>query len=88
MQVLTALFNFVKEETKRQPDLRLHQFLNNITIMQKNNVAMPLYKTTASDDGINLVTAHGSKGSEYAHVFVIGCTQKIWDEGNSSASRT
>ncbi len=87
MQVLTAFFNFIKEETKRQPDLGLHQFLNNITIMQKNNVAMPLYKTTASDDGINLVTAHSSKGSEYAHVFVIGCTQKIWDEGNSSASR-
>ncbi len=88
MQVLTAFFNYVKEETKRQPELKLHEFLNNIETMQRNRIAMPLHKTTASDEGVNLVTAHSSKGSEYAHVFVIGCTQKIWDENKSSSSRT
>jgi DNA helicase-2/ATP-dependent DNA helicase PcrA len=88
MQVLTSFFNFIKEECKRKPELNLHEFLNNIKLMQKNNIVMPLVKTTASDNGVNLITAHGSKGSEYAHVFVIGCTQKIWDEKNASSSRT
>ncbi len=87
MQVLTAFFNYVKEECKRQPELKLHDFLNDIDTMERNHISMPLYKTTATDEGVTLVTAHSSKGSEYAHVFVIGCTQKIWDEGNSSASR-
>ena len=31
-----------------------------------------------------MVTAHGAKGSEYAHVFVIGCTQNTWDDTNNS----
>ena len=88
IQVLTAFFNYVKEECKRKPEIDLHEFLNNITLMRGNNITMPLVKTTATDDGINLVTAHGSKGSEYAYVFVIGCTQKIWDEKNTSSSRT
>ena len=88
IQVLTAFFNYVKEECKRKPEIDLHEFLNNITLMRGNNITMPLVKTTATDDGINLVTAHGSKGSEYAYVFVIGCTQKIWDDKNTSSSRT
>ena len=88
LQILTAFFNYVKEESKRKPDIGLHEFLTNINLMRSNNIAMPLVKTTASDDGVNLVTAHGSKGSEYAYVFVIGCTQKIWDDKNTSATRT
>jgi DNA helicase-2/ATP-dependent DNA helicase PcrA len=88
IQVLTSFFNYVKEECKREPELKLHEFLNNIETMQKNRIAMPLFKITASDEGVNLVTAHSSKGSEFAYVFVIGCIQKIWDDVNSSSSRT
>lgn len=88
LQVLTAFFNYVKEECKRKPEIGLHEFLNNVSLMRSNNITMPLVKSTATDDGVNLVTAHGSKGSEYAYVFVIGCTQKIWDDKNTSASRT
>ncbi|MBC7651360.1 MAG: ATP-dependent helicase [Deinococcales bacterium] len=88
LQVLTAFFNYVKEECKRKPDIGLHEFLNNISLMRSNNITMPLVKSTATDVGVNLVTAHGSKGSEYGYVFVIGCTQKIWDDKNTSANRT
>ena len=88
MQVLTTFFNFVKEETKRQPNLQLHEFLNNIEVMKKNKISIPLYKTTASNVGVNLVTAHSSKGSEFEHVFVIGCTQGVWDDKNNSSNKT
>jgi len=84
MQVLSAFFNHLKDENKRNPDLTLETWLANIGIMRKNRLPLPLYKLTASDEGVNMVTAHGAKGSEYAHVFVIGCTQNIWDEpGNA-----
>ncbi len=84
MQVLNAFFNHLKEENKRNPDLTLETWLANIEIMKKNRLPVPLYKLTAHDEGVNMVTAHGAKGSEYAYVFVIGCTQNIWDENNRS----
>lgn len=88
MQVLNSFFNFIKDACKRSPDLSLHELLSNISIMQKNKIAVPLYKVVATDDGVNLITAHGSKGSEFEHVFVIGCTNKIWDETNAGNNRT
>ncbi|HTL09945.1 MAG TPA: ATP-dependent DNA helicase, partial [Chitinophagaceae bacterium] len=84
MQVLNAFFNHLKEENKRNPDLTLTEWLANIETMKKNRLSLPLYKLTATDNGVNMVTAHGAKGSEYAHVFVIGCTQQIWDETANS----
>jgi len=85
MQLLTAFFNFVKEETKRKPTLSLHELLNVIDTMIKNKLAVPLHKITERSKGINLVTVHGAKGSEYAHVFVIGCNEKIWDAKTGGA---
>lgn len=87
MQVLNALFDQLKEECRRNPDLTLEEWLTNIETMKANRLPIPLYKITATDDGVNMVTAHGAKGSEFAHVFVIGCTQKIWDDNNKGGNR-
>ena len=84
MQCLNSFFNFVKDICKRKPATTLHDLLNTITLMQKGKLEIPLYKVTANDDGVNLITAHSSKGSEYAHVFVVGCTDKIWDDKKGS----
>ena len=87
MHVLNAFFNQVKEENKRNPELTLSGWLANIDIMKKNRLPVSLYKITANDEGVNMVTAHGAKGSEFAHVFVIGCTQKTWDDNNKGGNR-
>lgn len=87
MQVLHALFENLKEASHRNPEISLDQWLSDIETMKANRLAIPLNKITANDEGVNLVTAHGAKGSEFAHTFVIGCTQKIWDEANRSANR-
>jgi DNA helicase II / ATP-dependent DNA helicase PcrA len=83
LQVLNAFFNMVKDSSKKQPYINLHQLVNSITLMQKNKLTIPLHKISATDNGVNLITAHGSKGSEFAHVFVMGCTTKIWDDTKS-----
>ncbi|MDE3249926.1 MAG: ATP-dependent helicase, partial [Bacteroidota bacterium] len=80
MQVLNAFFQQLKEENKRNPDLDLATWLDNLELMRKNRLPVPLYKITSSEAGVNMVTAHGAKGSEFEHVFVIGCTENIWDE--------
>ncbi|HSZ86897.1 MAG TPA: ATP-dependent DNA helicase, partial [Puia sp.] len=87
MQCLNSFFNFIKDTTKRHHDITLHELLNNITVMQKSRLSIPLHKVTATDNGVNLITTHSSKGSEYAYVFITGCTDKIWDDNNKGNSR-
>ena len=87
MQVLNAFFNFVKEENKRNPALTLHELLINIETMRMNKLAIPLYKVSATDEGVNLMTAHGSKGSEFTHVFVISATKDTWDDPKGGNNR-
>lgn len=79
MQVLTTFFDFLKEETARNPLLSLKEFLSTIQKMLDNNVRLSLQKIIHSDNGVNFVTSHSSKGLEYKYVFVIGCVSKQWE---------
>jgi len=88
MEVITALFNFVKTETRKEPGITLQRLLNMIDIMKAHNIRIPLQKVTSAENGINLMTAHASKGTEFEHVFIIGCTKNVWDDKNASGART
>jgi DNA helicase-2/ATP-dependent DNA helicase PcrA len=88
MEVLTTLFNFIKSETRKDPSITLMRLLNMLDIMQIHNIRVPLQKITSSENGVNLMTAHGSKGTEFDHVFIIASTKNVWDDKNSAFSRT
>ena len=62
MQVLTALFEFIKEESRRNPDLDLEKLIQMIDLMKDNGLTLPLMQVSGSDKAVNLLTAHGSKG--------------------------
>jgi len=80
LQVLTGLFDFVKEETRRNPFLTLQDLVGLIELMEKEDISLPLVQVSGSDKGINLMTAHGSKGLEFEHVFVAGCNAVFWEK--------
>ncbi|MFT3826520.1 MAG: ATP-dependent DNA helicase [Chitinophagaceae bacterium] len=80
MQVITALFDFVKEETHRNPLLNLAQLVNIIDLMEKEGLTLPLTQVAGSDKGVNLLTAHGSKGLEFLYVFFAGCNAASWEK--------
>ncbi|RYY24292.1 MAG: ATP-dependent helicase, partial [Chitinophagaceae bacterium] len=80
MQVITGLFDFVKEETRRNPQLRLSDLVNIFSLMEKEDLSLPLVQVTGSDKGVNLMTAHGSKGLEFQHVFIVGCNASYWEK--------
>ncbi len=80
MQYLTAFYDFVKEENRRNPDMSLSDLVELIDIMQKENLPLPMMQVTGSDKGVNLLTAHGSKGLEFEYVFLAGCNASIWEE--------
>jgi DNA helicase II / ATP-dependent DNA helicase PcrA len=80
LQILTALFDFVKEETRRNPSLKLQQLVNIIDLMEKESIPLPLVQVSGSDKGVNLLTAHGSKGLEFEYVFFAGCNAGFWEK--------
>ena len=85
MQVLTGLFDFIKEETHRQPLLSLQELVNIIDLMEREELALPLQQVSGSDKGINLMTAHGSKGLEFEYVFFAGCNASFWEKKRKPA---
>ena len=57
-----------------------------IDTMNKNSLRIDLAKNIFVENGVNLMTAHGSKGTEYEYVFIIGCNRNVWDEKKSAGS--
>jgi DNA helicase-2/ATP-dependent DNA helicase PcrA len=79
MQVLTNFFDFLKDESRKNPDIKIADLITTIDLMKKNNIRLALNQVIFSDNGVNFLTAHGSKGLEFEHVFLIGCDKKTWD---------
>ncbi len=80
LQVLTGLFDFVKDETHRNPFLDLEGFVKLVELMEKEDIVLPLVQVSGSDRGINLMTVHGSKGLEFEYVLLAGCNSSFWEK--------
>lgn len=80
LQILTGLFEFIKEETHRNPSLSLQELINLIELMEKEEIPLPLVQVSGTDKAVNLMTAHGSKGLEFEYVFFAGCNAAFWEK--------
>jgi DNA helicase-2/ATP-dependent DNA helicase PcrA len=80
LQVLTGLFEFVRDETHRDPFMDLQSLVGLFDLMQKEDIPLPLVQVSGSDQGVNLMTVHGSKGLEFEHVFFAGCNSGYWEK--------
>ncbi|CAN5312193.1 ATP-dependent DNA helicase [soil metagenome] len=80
LQILTALFDFLKEETSRNPLLDLKEFISIIELMEHEDLPINLVQISGSEKGVNLLTGHGSKGLEFEHVFFAGCNAHVWEK--------
>ena len=80
LQVLTGLFEFVKQETHRDPSLNLQRLVNLVMLMESEDITLPLVQVSGSEKGINLLTVHGSKGLEFEYVFLAGSNASCWEK--------
>jgi len=80
LKVVTVLFDFVKEEARRNPSLTLDKLVDLFSLMEKEELALPMVQVNGSEKGVNLLTVHGSKGLEFAHVFMAGCNAGNWEK--------
>lgn len=79
MQVITNIFDFLKEESHKNPGLSLADFIETIDLLEANELKLELSQALYSEKGVNFVTGHGSKGLEYEYVFLLGCTKDTWE---------
>lgn len=87
MQVLSSLFNFLKEESRRDHNMGLKEFIGTIDLLKENDLSLELNKVLFNEHGVNFLTCHGSKGLEFQFVFLIGANKNIW-EGKRKLNRT
>lgn len=80
LQVLTALFDFVKEETHRNPLMHLKELVEIVMLMEREGIPLPVVQISGTDKGVNLLTAHGSKGLEFEYVFLAGTNASFWEK--------
>jgi len=86
MKILQALFDFIKEETHRNPDLNIASFMEMVDLMERNNIPLPLVQVAGNDKGVNLITAHGSKGLEFEYVFLASANSHLWEKKKKNNS--
>ena len=89
LQVLNTLFDLIKDESTKNPELSLQDFLEMIDKMKENNLPLQVNKVVSSSKGIHLLTAHASKGLEFDEVHILGANKTIWDnkrKGNRTFS--
>ncbi|HAO46379.1 MAG TPA: DNA helicase UvrD [Chitinophagaceae bacterium] len=80
LQLLTAFFDFIKDETGRNPALKLKDLISIIDLMEKEGLPISLVQVAGNDKGVNLLTAHGSKGLEFEYVFIAGVNATAWEK--------
>lgn len=83
MQVLITFFDFIKEESMKNPRLSISSFIEILEKMHTNELELGVNKTIYEENGVNFLTAHSSKGLEFRHVFIIGATSNVWNKKKS-----
>ncbi len=79
VQVLHTFFDYVRELHGRNPRIKLGEFLGQVERMNDEGITIPAQKVVQNDNGVHFFTAHGAKGNEFEHVFLIGATKNYWE---------
>lgn len=81
---ISSFLQFIKSRVQYNPSYTLEIFLDEVDILRKNNIKIPVDPIEKNGQGrINLLTAHSSKGLEFDHVFIYRCTEDNWEKKNA-----
>ena len=80
IRMITALFDFIKDESSRNPSLNLEELISVLDLMDKEGIPLPLTQIAGNEQGVNLLTAHGSKGLEFEYIFFAGLNAGSWEK--------
>ncbi len=79
LEVLYSLMDFVKSECHRKPNNTISSLLELMDTMKSQNIIIPLYRLSGEEKGVNLLTAHSSKGLEFKTVYLCNVLKNKWE---------
>lgn len=80
LQELKTLFDYVKQENQKKPNLSVAEFLEGIDQLRKYKISIPFVKSSYAEEAVQMTTVHSAKGLEYQYVFLIGCASSLWEK--------
>jgi DNA helicase II / ATP-dependent DNA helicase PcrA len=80
LECLTTFLQFATAETGRQPRISLTRFCEMLDQLDQNKLQIGVQQTLGTGDGIKILTAHGAKGLEFEHVYLLDCTVDFWEK--------
>lgn len=81
---IKSFFNYVKNLNLQNKNLTLEELLEDIVLLEANNLSIEESAIEIQKEGVNLMTAHKSKGLEFKYIFIVKCFDKNW--GNNKVS--
>ncbi len=91
-QISTLLAEIEKDmaakDASTKTPYRITDFLRYITTLQDYDIPIdvPITAQTSANTGVRLMTAHGAKGLEFAHVYITNAIHGKWDGKRRRAS--
>ncbi|MFA5164291.1 MAG: ATP-dependent DNA helicase [Candidatus Omnitrophota bacterium] len=76
LRALTSFVNMVKEADIARPGLTLKEFIDELETRKAHGMPLQGELVTATQEGVRIYTAHGSKGLEFHTVFIPFCLEK------------
>ena len=93
VSVLNTLYELMLTECLLHPKLTVKGFLNQLSSLQEMRISLPIKDISGSPSNcVQLMTAHGSKGLEFEHVFMMKCNDgkqesTYWPGGENNSGR-
>ncbi|MBD3270596.1 AAA family ATPase [Candidatus Peregrinibacteria bacterium] len=75
---IKTLFEEARKYTRLNHKTSITEFLENLRLRSENKLPLKEKSIYIEKEAIQLLTAHGAKGLEFEHVFIIKATQKNW----------
>ncbi len=76
LRALTSFVNMVKESDIARPGITLKEFIDELETRKAHGMSLKGELVTATQEGVRIYTAHGSKGLEFHTVFIPFCLEK------------
>ena len=74
VSILNTIYELMLTECLLHPKLTVEGFLNHLSSLQEMRISLPIEDISGSPSNcVQLMTAHGSKGLEFEHVFMMKC---------------
>lgn len=80
LQLINTFFDFVKNEAAKTKVLTIKELIRLLDIMDENNLELPVNRVISNEQGIHFMTAHGAKGLEFEHVFIMRANSDQWEK--------